>query len=244
MGDVWVVRALCLATALVVGACKKPPAPRADPPPPPAAPPPAPPPKLEVEPITDELRTKGFGECNPHDPMGLGPYARYLPLVMGRIAIPQQGGHTDDMGYDVLIHFNGSEAVRKLLVQVARGIVLVSVEKGMPGEYGRSLRGPGFYQAFRASIESALRKHSKDERAHIRHLAVSSWSAGEVAIDELLTQHQPGIDAYAILDGMHAGWMPGKKHEPRIEALGAVFIEHEVELARRAIAGAPIFVVT
>ena len=30
---------------------------------------------LKLEPLTPALRQKGFHECNPHDPLGLGPYA-------------------------------------------------------------------------------------------------------------------------------------------------------------------------
>ena len=64
----------------------------------------APPPKLTIAPLTDELRDKGFSECNPYDPIDLGPYSFYERVSLGRMLIPQKGGHTADMGYDVVIH--------------------------------------------------------------------------------------------------------------------------------------------
>ena len=166
--------------------------------------------RLEPAPLTEALRVKGFSECNPYDPLGLGPYALYRPLYMGRMLIPQKGGHTADMGYDVLIHFHGSVAARKHLVQVTRGLVLVLVDKGNGGgPYAKALQSPMTFPELRRSIQAELVRKSGDARAHIRHLGVSAWSAGEVAIDKLLEQRQPGIDAYVILDGLPVGWKPG-----------------------------------
>ena len=156
---------LAVALALALGGCKKaPPTAALGRLPVPAVPLPAPKrAPLALEPLTDELRTKGFGECNPHDPLGLGPYALYRTLYVGRILIPQKGGHTGDMGFDVLVHFHGSVAVRKLLVQVARGVVLVLIDKGNGGgPYARALRSPATFPELRRSIEAELRRQSGD----------------------------------------------------------------------------------
>jgi hypothetical protein len=198
-----------------------------------------------VAPLTDALRAKGYGECNPPDPVGLGPYAPYARLSLGRILIPQKGGHTPDMGYDVVVHFHGGEAVRKLLVQVARGVVLVLVDKGVGGAgYARALGSPRAFPQLRRSIEGALVRHSGDPKAHIRRLAVSSWSAGTVAIGKILTQRQTGIDAFVILDGLHGAWKQGARGARDAHALDARFIQREIDLARRARRGQPVFVLT
>ncbi len=203
-------------------------------------------PVLRVEPLTPELRAKGFDECNPHDPLGLGPYSPFGFLPLGRILIPQKGGHTDDMGYDVLVHFNGADAVRKLLVQSARGVVLVLVDKGVGGgrAYSRALGSELVFPALREAIEKALKEHSGSDKAHIRHLAVSSWSAGAVAVDKILLQHQPNIDAVIILDGLHGAWKQGAKHLQTPDSLDARFIPRDIELADRARRGETIFVLT
>ena len=59
--------------------------------------------RLKVQPLTPEQRHRGFNECYLPDPLGLGPYATYQRppgVIPVRVAIPQQGGHTDDMGFD------------------------------------------------------------------------------------------------------------------------------------------------
>jgi hypothetical protein len=202
-------------------------------------------PNLELAPLTDTLRAKGFNECNPHDPLGLGPYSPFVRLPIGRMLIPQKGGHTPDLGYDVLVHFHGADPVRRLLVQVTRGLVLVLIDKGVGGgPYSRALASKQVFPILRRGIESALKRHSNNEAAHIRHLAVSSWSAGYAAVSKILQQEVPDIDAYVILDGLHGAWKQGARRAAEIKSLDARFIEREIELARRAQQGESTFVLT
>jgi hypothetical protein len=200
---------------------------------------------LEPEALTEELRAKGFSECNPHDPIGLGPYSPYDRVSLGKILIPQKGGHTDDMGFDVLVHFHGGDPIRKTLVQVTRGLTLVLVDRGTGGGgYSRAMSSPAAYPALRRSIEGALKRHCRDERAHIRHLALSSWSAGSVAINKVLAQDQDAIDAVIVLDGLHAGYKPGVPRFPALSNLNVAFIQPAIDLSRRALRGETTFVLT
>src|SRR5262245_42237460 len=173
-----------------------------------------------VEPLSEELRAKGFHECNPHDPLGLGPYSPYEHVSFGKMLIPQKGGYTPDLGFDVLIHFHGGDPVRKYLVQSARGVSLVLIDLGLGGGgYSRSLGGPAAFPDIKRSIEAALKRHANDERAHIRHLAISAWSAGAVAIDKILQQKADGWDTVVILDGLHGVWKQQARHEQKPECV-------------------------
>ncbi|MCA9630793.1 MAG: hypothetical protein KC766_24155 [Myxococcales bacterium] len=211
----------------------------------------APPPKAptferrEPEPLTDALRTKGFHECNPHDPIGLGPYAPYRKLRMGRIAIPQKGGHTDDFGYDVLIHFHGHEPVRKTLVQVAHGITYVGIDRGVgSGPYTKAFEDPKRFPRLLASIEKQLQAYSKHPSAHVRHLAISAWSAGYGAVNRILKNHADRVDAVVLLDGLHGGWKPGAAHHTKPTDVDPAFVQPIFDYATQAKSGRGIFYLT
>jgi hypothetical protein len=203
-------------------------------------------PRLQPEPLTPELRRKGFSECNPHDPVGLGPYRPMQNLCVGQIAIPQRGGHTADFGYDVVVHFHGQSPVRKTLAQVARGVVFVGVDKGLgSGSYSTPFQNPDLFPKLQQCIEGALRRTSGDPHAHVRHLALSAWSAGYGAVNEILKRYADRIDAVVLLDGLHAAWNPRHpRHDKSLHAVTAGPIQPTFDFARRALAGEKIFIFT
>jgi len=199
---------------------------------------------LHAEPLSEALRAKGYHECYPHDPIGLGPYGRYRNVSMGRLLVPQKGGHTSDMGYDVVIHFHGHEAVRKTLVQVARGVAYVGIDKGLgSGAYETAFNDPSAFTTLLYSIEKGLQAESRDPRAHIRKLALSAWSAGYGAVNEILKHHADAVDAVVLLDGLHGRWEALPNRDPS-KPLKTTQIAPTIEFARRAARGEKIFVFT
>lgn len=200
----------------------------------------------QPEPLTAALRHKGYHECNPHDPVGLGPYAPYRNLNVGRIAIPQQGGHTPDMGFDVLIHFHGHSAVRKTVAQVARGVAYVGIDKGLgSGPYASAFQRPDSFEKLLASIESALRAHTRDEGAHVRHVGLSAWSAGYGAVNEILKHGDGRVDAVVLLDGLHAAWNPASgKRDGSLSSLSSHTLTPTFAYAKKAALGEKIFIFT
>ncbi len=202
-------------------------------------------PRLEARPITRELRQRGYHECYPPDPMGLGPYAPLRNLSTGRVAIPQRGGHTEDMGFDVLVHFHGMDPIRKTLVHVARGVVFAGVDRGVgSGPYTAAFQDRTVFPTMVRSIENALRKHTGDGRAHIRHLGLSAWSAGYGAVNEILRRGDQGVDAVILLDGLHAGWSQTHPHDGTVKSVDPAYIGATMNFARRARQGEKLFVLT
>lgn len=196
--------------------------------------------------LTDELRKKGFHECFPHDPIGLGPYTPFKNLSMGRIAIPQRGAHTPDMGFDVLIQFHGHSPVRKTFVQVARGMVYVGIDKGLgSGPYSDAFANPDVFKELLGSVEAALKKHTGDTRAHIRHLAISAWSAGYGAVNEILKYGDERVDAVVLLDGLHAAWNPAaRSRDAGPSSLSSMPLQPTFRFAKKAVRDEKIFIFT
>ena len=201
---------------------------------------------LHAQPLSDELKKKGYHECFPHDPIGLGPYTAFKNLSMGRIALPQRGGHTPDMGYDVLIQFHGHSPVRKTFVQVTRGLVYVGIDKGLgSGPYSDAFANPDAFNTLFKSIEAALQRHSDDPRAHIRHLALSAWSAGYGAVNEILKYGDERIDAVVLLDGLHAAWNPAApSRDAGVSSLSSLPLGPTFRFAKKASEGQKLFVFT
>jgi hypothetical protein len=197
-----------------------------------------------IPPLTDEQRKKGLDECNAADPLGLGPYAPIVKTRFGKLMIPQKGGHTPDMGFDVIVHFNGAEAARKILTQVAKGVVVLLIDRLNGGQYANATSSKDTLPVMRRAIESALETFTKNDKAHIRHLGVSAWSAGTQAIQKLLSQDPEGIDAIVIMDGLHGAWKLHAPREQKTTSLDPRFVEHEIAYMKRAQKGELLFVLT
>ncbi len=202
-------------------------------------------PKLYAQSLTEDLRRRGYNECYPYDFVGLGPYAPYRRLRMGRIAIPQKGGHTPDFGYDVLVHFHGQTALRMTLAQIARGVSFVGIDLGNgSGAYSDRFQSPEQWSLLRQSIEGALRAHSGNPQAHIRHVGLMAWSAGYGAVNEILRYHADQIDAVILLDGLHASWDRTVPRRRGTEPVVAGAVAPTFEYARQAARGKGLFVFT
>lgn len=197
--------------------------------------------------ITPEERRRGHHDCNPPDRLGLGPYRPYVKTSQGRLAIPQRGGMTEDHGYDVLIHFHGADPARKVVVQVARGVAFLAIDKGLgSGPYLEAFRTPDVWQTLKRSVNAELQQHTGDPAAHVRHFALSSWSAGYGAVVQILKQDPDAIDAVVLLDSLHASYRYGlaPHQRGRLAAVDTLTITPIIDYARRAAAGEKILVVT
>jgi hypothetical protein len=184
--------------------------------------------------LTPGLRARGYNACYMPD-TGFGAYSRWQHVGMGYMIVPLHGGRTEDGGFDVVIHFHGREAVRHAFVEVARGAVLVGVDLGnSSAPYQRAFDRPEAFTGLLEQVTRALAQQSGDGRAHIRHLAVSSWSAGQGAVRKIVAQFGPRIDAVVLLDSLHSGYERGSGHRVSEAPIAGV-----IEFAARAANGGP-----
>jgi hypothetical protein len=169
-------------------------------------------PVREPSSLTPGLRARGYNACFMPDP-GFGGYSHWQRVGIGHMIVPLRGGRTEDGGYDVVVHFHGREAVRHAFVEVARGMVLVGVDLGSTSApYQRAFDRPEAFTDLLDQVTRALVTQSRDPRAHIRHLAVSSWSAGQGAVRKIVSHFGSRIDAVVFLDSLHSGYEPGAGH--------------------------------
>jgi hypothetical protein len=177
-------------------------------------------------------RRGGLNPCMTPDP-GFGIYEPWngSGMSMGQILVPHQGGISKSGQFDVMIHFHGHEPVRKEFVKTAKGMVLVGIDLGIgSGAYQTAFSSPSAFTNLLASVEAAVARHAGRPSAKIRKLALSSWSAGYGAIEQILRQPAgKKVDALVLLDSVHAGYTDEQAHSLKTEQLVPF-----VEFARRA----------
>jgi hypothetical protein len=177
-------------------------------------------------------RRGGIHPCMTPDP-GWGIYDKWSsePSI-GQMISPHKGGITKSGGFDLIVHFHGHEPIRKEFVKVAKGTVLVGIDLGIgSGVYASSFAAPNTFTQLVASVEAAMAKKTKNPKAHVRKLALSSWSAGYGAIEQVLRQPASAkrVDAVVLLDSLHTGYV-----DERAKNLKTTQIDVFVDYAKRA----------
>jgi hypothetical protein len=166
---------------------------------------------------------------------GFGAYRPWRPLPTGRLLLPEA---LPSGSYDLVLHFHGAEAARKLLAPAGLGVVIAGLDAGEGSTaYEEAFWGP---QALDGLLEAVGAELGADPatRPKLRHLVITSWSAGYGAVRQILI-HQPWRpSAVVLLDSLHASYAPGGG------ALRSEELEPFVELARRAQSGETLLFVT
>ncbi len=160
---------------------------------------------------------------------GVGDYGSAHGLPLGSMIAPPITGNR----YDLLVHMHGGEAVRRVVAPAGLGLVIVTIDAGVGSKaYSEALYGPEPLEELLASVGHQLAP------AVLRHLLVSSWSAGYGGVREILKQHPTVPSAVIMLDSVHAGY------EPDGETLREAGLAPFVSLAHRAVAGETTVVLT
>ncbi|MBM4358420.1 MAG: hypothetical protein FJ096_09960 [Deltaproteobacteria bacterium] len=178
-------------------------------------------------------RPGGVNPCMTPDP-GFGAYDGWSRKIsMGQFIAPKRGGLTKAGSFDVLIHFHGHEPARKEFVKTANGIVLVGIDLGIgSGAYSSSFASPNVFEHLLDSIEKEMARRAGIPRARIRHLGLSSWSAGYGAIQQILLQPAGAkVDSIVLLDSLHAGYLGDG---PEVAPAG---LAQFIEFARKSASG-------
>jgi hypothetical protein len=174
----------------------------------------------------------GVNPCNTKEPSP-GVYGAWNrgPSI-GQMIMPVRGGVTKDGRFDMVVHFHGHDPVRREFVKVMDGAVLVGIDLGIgSGAYQQTFQSAKVFQDLVASVEKEVAQQRGLKSAKARKIALSGWSAGYGAIEQILRQKDgKDVDAVILLDGLHASYAP----DGSLEKGG---LEPFVDYAKRAKAG-------
>ena len=189
--------------------------------------------------VQKSIAERGINPCLTPDP-GFGIYAKWEGGIgMGQFIMPIHGGLTPRGDFDLMVHFHGHEAVRKEWVQVMDGAVLAGIDLGLgSGAYEDAFQAPDVFPRLIESIEKAVAKKAGRKAAHVRHLGLSSWSAGYGAVQHILMQKyaREHVDTVILLDGLHCGYSGN--------AINGQPIAMFTDFAKRAAAGETLMFVS
>jgi hypothetical protein len=157
--------------------------------------------------LTPELTRRGYNACYMPE-TGFGRYSEWIRIGMGaQMVVPKTGGRTADGGYDVVVHFHGHEAVRRPFVEAVRGAVLVGIDFGISsGPNTNVFEDPTAFVRLLGLVTRGLQRATHSADSHIRHLALSSWSAGFGAVTKILSRESDLVDGLVLLDSLHSDY--------------------------------------
>ncbi|HYQ45426.1 MAG TPA: hypothetical protein VER11_25745 [Polyangiaceae bacterium] len=141
--------------------------------------------------------------CAPQ-PIDSSGFDEWAPVSRGKFVAPRALALDESGGFDLIIHLLGDEPIRRELIASKQPFALYSLTVGQNQGYAPLFTGTQFQASIVAGVEQALSKRL-GKPAHVRHLAMSAWSAGFVGIEAALAQPAgKQIDAVILVDGLHA----------------------------------------
>jgi hypothetical protein len=125
-------------------------------------------------------------------------------LGRGKFTAPRALVLDEDGGFDLVIHLLGDDPIRRELIESQQPFALYSLTVGRDQSYAPLFTGSQLQASIVTGVEQALSKRL-GKPAHMRHLAMSAWSAGFVGIAAAVSQPSAkDIDAVILIDGLHA----------------------------------------
>jgi hypothetical protein len=131
-------------------------------------------------------------------------FTDWVSVAQGHFSAPKALKLDSSGRFDLVIHLNGDEPVRKQLVKSGQPFVLFTLTLDPSRGYAPLFTGSHLYEAIVSGVEKGVGKQL-GTTAHIGHVAMSAWSAGFVGIAAALGQPTGNdFDAVLLIDGLHA----------------------------------------
>lgn len=160
----------------------------------------------------------------------------HVSIPGGILVLPQSFHPAKDGTYDLLIHFHGNTAVVRESAEVANlnaAVAIINLGIGS-APYEEYYAVPGTYEGLLDDIDAGLARRGL-AHPHLRHVALSAWSAGYGSVSTILQvrKGRDDLDAVLIFDGIHAGWEEGALNHRQLRPFA--------DFARRAANGGDVY---
>lgn len=149
-----------------------------------------------------------------------------------------------DGKYDLIIHFHGLSAAQESNVERTRiNAVVASINIGVgSGPYEHAFKDAWVFPNVVRTIERAVARSGRADRAKLGRIALSAWSAGYGSVSAILRQPKNAerIDAILLADGLHSDYVrPERKH-----IVDEYPLQKYAKVAEAAIKGDKLFALT
>jgi hypothetical protein len=178
-------------------------------------------------------RSPDASQVAPGHPIGL-PSAIEKRTRWGHVFVPE-GFWSNDGAYDLMIHFHGAPATVESAFrrsQVNAVLYVMNLGDG-PGRYEDRFQSAEALTELLASLQDVVAKLGIMDAPIVRHVALSSWSAGYAATRKILSHELPNsVDAVLLADGLHAPFL-----DKRARKVDAPSMDPYVDFAQAAARG-------
>ncbi len=173
--------------------------------------------------------------CAPPD-QGMGAYHAYRQYGRLEVAVPKIRD-VPPKGLDLYLHFHFGDAVRRVFVGPGHPMVFAGLDLGEGSEaYKKALSEAGAFDRLVAHVDDALRE-AYGPKAKVRHVVLSSWSAGFGASMTVLKRHPRRIRGVVLLDSLYAPYAKDERGALREGVVFAPSLKTPLAFARRAARG-------
>lgn len=137
-------------------------------------------------------------------PVDASGWEDWAPLGRGRLSMPKNFSPDAAGHFDLVLHLNGEEPVRRELVESGQRFVLYTLTLPPNEGYAPLFSGSHLFERIVGDVEAAVGKRT-GKTARVAHVALSAWSAGFVGIEAMLAQSPSrDVDSVILIDGLHA----------------------------------------
>ena len=156
---------------------------------------------------------------------------------------------TKDGGVDVVFHFHAGQMAERQMKDSGLNAVFVACGFGLgSGAYADAFANPHRFGRMVDELVKSLEAQTGKKGLHVRHLALTSWSAGFAAVGKILgvDRYYAMTDAVVLNDSLHSGY---KDPNPKTAAQGADRVDLKmmrsfIRFAKDAVAGQKAMTIT